>query len=465
MPYTFVYGERRSIINLEANIFTYINNKSIIGNELNNIACYSENNFVEVYYDSKETEKQSKISEKLLSIVYSKKLFKDADNAAGSLNHFLEKINGQDFSEAKNEELLKLFERFFYLLSNVFSYYRFSRPEFTDSLKEKILAEFEPLGLGEKEIACLLTPVIENQILFEKKSFRKLMEKGMSEKSLVVHTKKFPWLFPNTYKQVAAINYLKNRSKKFSVDSKKEVKNRCSIAGKQEEIVSKYGLSEECVNIVAFLRDASILRLDLKCAWSGSEFMALSLLDEISRRINLSTADVMYSYREKEIRDFLEHGIKLPKEDVLSRKKKYFYHLKDGRTMFYSGGYAPIMKEEELTMIPNDNFVVGRIACPGLVNGKVKIVSNEGIENISKELDNFEIGSILVTTMTHPNMVLLLERASGIITDEGGITSHAAILALEMNKPCLVGTKFATKIFKEGDLIELDANKGKASKI
>jgi pyruvate, water dikinase len=53
-----------------------------------------------------------------------------------------------------------------------------------------------------------------------------------------------------------------------------------------------------------------------------------------------------------------------------------------------------------------------------------------------------------------------MKKASAIITDEGGITSHAAIVSREMKKPCVIGTKIATKILKDGDLVEVDADRG-----
>jgi pyruvate,water dikinase len=61
--------------------------------------------------------------------------------------------------------------------------------------------------------------------------------------------------------------------------------------------------------------------------------------------------------------------------------------------------------------------------------------------------------------MTRPEIVPYLRNAKAIITDEGGITCHAAIIAREMKKPCIVGTKIATKTFKDGDEVEVDANK------
>ena len=69
-------------------------------------------------------------------------------------------------------------------------------------------------------------------------------------------------------------------------------------------------------------------------------------------------------------------------------------------------------------------------------------------------------GDVLVTGMTRPHLIYAMRKASAIVTDEGGITSHAAIVSRELNIPCVIGTKTATKAFRDGDIIEVDAEKG-----
>ena len=74
----------------------------------------------------------------------------------------------------------------------------------------------------------------------------------------------------------------------------------------------------------------------------------------------------------------------------------------------------------------------------------------------------FEDGEILVTTMTSPSMMPLAKKAAAIVTNEGGICSHAAIVSREFGIPCIVGTGNATRTFKDGDIIEVNATEGKA---
>ncbi|MEK7083758.1 MAG: PEP-utilizing enzyme, partial [Patescibacteria group bacterium] len=82
-----------------------------------------------------------------------------------------------------------------------------------------------------------------------------------------------------------------------------------------------------------------------------------------------------------------------------------------------------------------------------------------------KEQREVQQGDILVTSMTTPDFLPAMERAAAFVTDEGGITCHAAIIAREMKKPCIIGTKTATKQLKNGDMIEVDAIQGIVKKI
>ena len=75
-------------------------------------------------------------------------------------------------------------------------------------------------------------------------------------------------------------------------------------------------------------------------------------------------------------------------------------------------------------------------------------------------MHKISVGDILVSPMTRPDFVPAMKKAVAFITDEGGITCHAAIVAREMKKPCIIGTKIATQLLKDGMEVEVDANKG-----
>jgi pyruvate, water dikinase len=98
--------------------------------------------------------------------------------------------------------------------------------------------------------------------------------------------------------------------------------------------------------------------------------------------------------------------------------------------------------------------IKGAVAYSGLVTGRVRII------HLIKDINKLKTGEILVTSMTDPRYLTAMKKAAGFITDEGGITCHAAIVARELNKPCIIGTRIATQSLHDGDLIEINAYKG-----
>ncbi len=117
---------------------------------------------------------------------------------------------------------------------------------------------------------------------------------------------------------------------------------------------------------------------------------------------------------------------------------------------------AAISSESE--NLKGEVILQGMAASPGIASGKVKIVLD------LKDLGKVQQGDILVTKMTNPDMVMTMQRSAGIVTDEGGMTSHAAIVSREMGTPAVVGTQKATHSLKDGEEITVDGSTGKVYK-
>lgn len=105
---------------------------------------------------------------------------------------------------------------------------------------------------------------------------------------------------------------------------------------------------------------------------------------------------------------------------------------------------------------PNDSDVRGSAAFPGIARGRVRRISAETMATAV-----FESGDILVCDNTDVRFLPLMQRAGAIVTDRGGILSHAAIVARELKKPCIIGTKDATKKLTDGQMVEVDAEQGR----
>ncbi|MES2409484.1 MAG: PEP-utilizing enzyme [Patescibacteria group bacterium] len=101
-----------------------------------------------------------------------------------------------------------------------------------------------------------------------------------------------------------------------------------------------------------------------------------------------------------------------------------------------------------------DGFLKGEVVFKGKIKGIVQLIKD--VEKNSK----LKFTEIVVTPRISPKILPSISKAKAWVVDEGGKLSHAAVVARELKKPCVIGTKIATKILKDGDLVEVDAEKG-----
>jgi len=192
-------------------------------------------------------------------------------------------------------------------------------------------------------------------------------------------------------------------------------------------------------------------------------YYALGLgIEKLARQRHIK-ARTLYNLTPNEFINFLRTK-KLPSASMLERRwRKSVCLIRDFRTVdIWIGRAADNFVKNRLpatreTAIASE--VSGFVASPGRVSGRVKIIRS------AKDIHKVKIGDILVAGQTMPQYLPAMGRAAAFVTNLGGITSHAAIVAREMKKPCVIGTKIATKIFKDNDLVEVDAEKGRVRKI
>lgn len=192
-----------------------------------------------------------------------------------------------------------------------------------------------------------------------------------------------------------------------------------------------------------------------------SDLRVKPLFEKIAELMGLSYQEFVY-LRVTEIKSWFRAGELPSKQEIRKRMKSYCLYLKDGKVLFFidKNKYPKVKDNSSLNKIQSDkDSVKGSVAYRGIVQGKVRLV------NLTDDIKRVQRGEILITKMTRPEMILGLERAAAFVTDQGGMLSHAAIVSREMKKPCIVGTKIATQVFKNGDLIEVDANSGIVRKL
>ncbi|RLF87638.1 phosphoenolpyruvate synthase, partial [Thermococci archaeon] len=162
---------------------------------------------------------------------------------------------------------------------------------------------------------------------------------------------------------------------------------------------------------------------------------------------------------EEQIVEVAQVGAKIEEHYGWPQDIEWAYDKDDGKLYIVQSRPITTLKEEvkteEAEMTEEMKVLLkGLGASPGIGAGKVVIIFE------ADEIDKVKEGDILVTTMTNPDMVPAMKRASAIVTDEGGRTCHAAIVSRELGIPAVVGTKEATKVLKDGMLVTVDGTKG-----
>lgn len=145
-------------------------------------------------------------------------------------------------------------------------------------------------------------------------------------------------------------------------------------------------------------------------------------------------------------------------KELNDRAKHFVAAVVANKTLFFSASKADEFMEKQRLVFPKIDDVSelnGDCACSGLVRGTVKII------NSPSDMKKMIKGDVLVSCATTPDLMNAMAIAGAIVTDMGGITCHASIVSRELGIPCVIGTNIATKVLRDGDLVEVNANHGR----
>lgn len=241
--------------------------------------------------------------------------------------------------------------------------------------------------------------------------------------------------------------------------------NTVSILAKRAELLKKYKISSSIIELIQLCDKYALYHDYRKEMQMKSIFGNYVLLWEVARRTGNKEEDLIWLDCE-EVAGLLDKPI--DKKEVEKRKKAMTVVTLEKGIEVYSGN-AAIRKKEELLDTNNTHLVHGtedtveirgEAASPGKVTARVKICA--GVEEALRKIKK---GDVLVCGMTLPDYLPAMRKASAIVTDEGGITCHAAIVGRELGKLTIVGCKIATSILKDNDLVEVDGDLGVIRKI
>ena len=265
--------------------------------------------------------------------------------------------------------------------------------------------------------------------------------------------------------ETVLINEIKNAliNKK---NAKKEIRLISSrsalIVQSKKDVLKKLKINDSHFNrLLNLLEEMAIYHDQRKEYQVKMLYCAFQILKEISVRDKKISFNDLLWYSKDEVIEYLKFYKRLSLHEIKLRKQATINHEDKSGIYRKFGAKA---EEDFKKYIDGNNFkkeiketkeIIRTVAYRGQVSGIVKMAysSKELIKKMNK-------GDVMVTSMTLPDFVPAMKKAAAIITDEGGITCHAVIISRELGIPCIIGTKIATKVLKDGQLVEVDANLG-----
>jgi phosphoenolpyruvate synthase/pyruvate phosphate dikinase len=325
----------------------------------------------------------------------------------------------------------------------------------------------------EKDLKRILYKTIKNKKLFNqyfslltapnKLSFIAQAEKelikigsqgSLKQKSaLLKYQKKYFWL-ENSY--VGSKNLtIQDFRKYLNILLKKGAKYPIILS--KRALISKLSLSRRVVELIK--------NIELVAAWQDERKSNIIknihysdlIAKEISRRFKIKL-EAVYYLGIKDIEKLKKFAdLEKLRSELIKRIKGAFFIMWQGNEQCLTGKRYQVSVKILKDHISHEMNIIdlhGQVANPGTAIGRAVIC--RGIDSLVKVKN----GDVIVASMTRPEFIPALKKASAIVTDEGSITSHAAIISRELKIPCIIGTKIATKIIHDGDLVEVRANHG-----
>jgi len=454
--YTFVWNDYQPHSTIEGNIVPLRDFRFIIWNEIDNIIQVSRNNMIYCYHSNKDLKNERETGRCFFKPSYIEEYFREIDKNYDIQWKIFKILNTADLKNYSKKQLLSLYTKTNLHWGRMISYFRSTQAEATHYLVEKLKK-----NLTDKEAIILMTSTKLDLANKEVLDWQKVLKRPYLEKTILNHVKKYPWVVTSHYSIDDIMETLKQR---YSFDKKCPQgynfgTEKAKIKKKQQLIFKNNKGKKE---LSYLLQKLAIYRMKIKSCWAGLDFYRMNLINEIARRSQESVFDISNYYITKDIKNLL-NGISLTSAEKQRRKDCFVSLWKNEKIVYASGEKAEKLAKKELQslyIVKKTNQLKGTIANPGKIKGIARILPTNNIEKTRELRKNFQKGQILFTGMTQPNIMDIASKSGAIVTDEGGMLSHAAIISREFKIPCIVGTHFATQVFKDGDLVEVDANKG-----
>ena len=406
----------------------------------------------------------------------------DYESQINQTRNYAEKMRGKNLAEASSAQLEKEMAQFFEVAIRHWGHayhYLFLNRVLPDEVTAEVagrvpevkkqneilltlFASDKPTEMREENIALLelAEKMREQKNGFDSEEAKKLIE---------IHLERYAHLGRYYFRsQDYYAGQIRERIEHLSAEEvaakKLDFEGQKKIPEKTRQIIAELALPEQTAMEIWAIKQFAFCSNHADETYNYLVSSCAPLLKAVCKKLDCSWNELV-SMQSTEILEALAKGLPLNEEfkkELRERFKDHAIILENGEISVLAG--AELKKYYEREQGEQQQYthlqeLKGTPASPGKAAGRVALVLT------SSEISKVKKGDILVTGMTTPEFVPAMERAAAIVTDDGGVLCHAAIVSRELHRPCVVGTRYATRALQDGELVEVDAETGVVKKV
>ncbi len=389
--------------------------------------------------------------------------------------------------QPQREESAAFFEKFIRLMNKWITYamigedkWKVIEEEFIPSFAVKnnlteteirnrlaVLSHPEEIGIFtlERKLFLKICEYVFSRKILQKavrgKNFQVVLKDIQLSKFIEEYRKKFFWIKTDFYNltEITPSVLLEDIRKEIITKNSRQIKkelqeisfNVIALQKEKKKIAAELKINKKDQRALELLKSAVIWHDNRKEDMMKHFYYLFSIIKNLVAVTGLNY-DYLGSFTLEEFRDFLKADCR-----PIKKPQAVFTIYAQGKKLeYFYGATADKLLQAVLKVGKKIKELSGVVASQGQgghIQGRVRVI-------IDPKKDKFSKGDILVTSMTRVEFVPLMRIAKAVITDEGGLACHAAIISRELNLPCIIGTKIATKVLHDGDLVEMDMDRG-----
>ncbi len=327
----------------------------------------------------------------------------------------------------------------------------------TNPTIEYLLEKYPHTGMTKKifkECSLLDEPTIPQKEKADLYRIQQIIDKEPQKKEQLFqeHIEQYYWVRTNFYDcEDVTSEFLESEIKHAEPIDESYYE---TVRERKQEIIRKHAPSEEIQRAIHFFYELTKWREMRKENSMRMNYFLSKVLHEIARRIDQPYKTLVLA-STTEVDKLFQNDPEFIMQ--LKERAKHFCAFKhNGELQILSGeqGMQYIEALESMTSGEDITELHGTPASVGTVEGVVRVLYGQ------QDFGSFQQDEIIVTFMTRPEFMPLMKKAKAIVTEEGGLTCHAAVVSRELQKPCIVGVQNATSYLKDGMSIQVDGEKG-----